>query len=141
MCVGIKIDSEEYKKALFLLESVGLEEKIMIPNECLDGYVRIPIVNEKGLDKHVLYIDHQIVPFNYEQSRVLRQIWGMYSQDSGLKRNVENNFMRIYESFDALSTFKSWWESIQTAFNLTKIGRVLAHTNAKRCDPHIPDLI
>ena len=49
--------------------------------------------------------------------------------------------MDMWDSFEALRTVRVWWEDISRGFSITSVGKVLAHTNAKRCDKRIPDLI
>lgn len=140
LCVGINICSDDYKSALQLLESIGIGSNVLVPNECLNGYVRLPIANSKAIDDLYFEAETERVPLNFEQKQILRRIWGMYSQDSHFKKQVEDSFMKIYDSFDALRTFRLWWENIQQPFSITLIGRILAHTNAKRCDSTLPDL-
>lgn len=140
LCVGIKKDSDEYIKALLLLGTLDVDSSGLVPNECLDGYVRLSVANKQSIDKLMWERDRTRAPINSKQKQVLKQIWDLYSQDSVLKKQVEENFMRIYDSFEALHDFRLWWESIQQPFNITLIGRILAYTNAKRCDSTLPDL-
>jgi len=139
LCVGIKKDSEDYEKAIFMLDAAGIGHKCLIPNECLDGYVRLPIANENAIDK--LYFDRgtEHVYLNCEQKQILRQIWKMYSQDPSLQQQVKNKFANILDFFDALRRYRFWWDSIPQPFNNTLVGRILAHANARRCDPELPD--
>ena len=140
LCVGIKKGSNEYDKAMLLLDSVGIGYMGLIPNECLDGYVRLPIANKYSIDK-LYFDDENHTSLNASQKQILRQIWGMYSQNPVLKEQVATKFMKIFDSFEALHAFRLWWEKIPQPFNITQVGRILAHTNAQHCDKDIPDLL
>ena len=62
-------------------------------------------------------------------------------QDSALRQNVKNKFQNIWDSYSSLKKLRIWWEKLPFAFDITRVGTVLAHTNAKRCDSDVPDLI
>jgi len=141
ICAGIKKDSEDYGKAVLMLEAVGLDRNGLIDNECLSGFVRIPVRDEQSIDD-LHYIRGTVrSPLNQDQKNVFKQIWKMYSQDSSLQKQVEDAFLEKWDRFESLRKFRQWWESIPRAFEITSVGRVLAQTNSKRCDPALPDLI
>lgn len=54
---------------------------------------------------------------------------------------VVNSFMERWDSFENLKRVREWYDSIEPGFEITRVGAILAHINAKRCDPHIPDLV
>lgn len=140
-CVGIKAGSEEYIKALDILDTVKINQNILIPNDCLDGYYRLALMNENQIKELAFYNGSERIPLSNEQQDAIKQIWDMYVNDVALKQQVEGRFMEIWDSFEALHRLKNWWDSIPQAFSITQVGRVLAQTNAKRCDPSLPDLI
>jgi len=39
-----------------------------------------------------------------------------------------------------LSKLREWWDNINTGIQLTSVGKVLAHSNAQRCDKNLPPL-
>ena len=59
---------------------------------------------------------------------------------TAMKKLAEDRFVQKWDSFETLHKLKLWWEKTPY-FVITPVGRILAHTNAKRCDPKIPDLI
>lgn len=145
---GIKKDSEDYKKALDLLSEVNLNSSILIPNELLDGYVLLPVVN-KGAIKQ-LVITRKIVvngvsviqdeKINEKEIKAFEAIWNLYSTDENAKKEVVSAFMREWDSYPSLKQLHVWWDSLTVAFDITHVGTVLAHTNARRCDKTIPEL-
>ena len=145
VCVGIKKDSCDYKKALGLIDEYKIGQEVFVPNDLLDGYYRLYISCNSNIDRMVYQDDDDIekkwIELTEEQKNVLKQIWEMYSKDSNLFRQANQQFKLLWDSFDALYKFRQWWENLPQAFDITSVGRVLAQTNAKRCDPNLPDLI
>ena len=122
-CVGIKKDSDNYVKAIEMLRSNGLDESTLVPNECLPGYVRIPICSFGSM------------------APPLNDITTLYDHDKTLMSQVEMKFMEIWDSYEHLSMIRKWFEQIPYFFRINSIGKALAQTNAKRCLPSFPDLI
>lgn len=141
VCAGIKADSDDYKKAVELLTEVNINSKFLVPNECLDGYVRLDIRNESTIDILGFNSGAQRVSLSDNQKNTIKQIWELYSKDTELKKEVTDNFMRLWDSYDSLRQLRIWWDNIPCAFQITRVGEILAHTNAKRCSPNLPDLI
>ena len=141
VCVGIKTDSDDYKKAVELLTEVNINSEFLVPNECLEGYVRLNIRNEDVIDSLSFNQGAYRVPLTDNQINTIKQIWKLYSKDTGLKKEATDNFMRLWDSYDSLRQLRIWWDNIPNAFQITRVGEILAHTNAKRCSSNIPDLI
>ena len=140
-CVGIKTDSDDYKKAVELLAEVQINSEFLVPNECLDGYVRLNIRNEDAIDTLVFNSGAHRVSLSDNQINTIKQVWKLYSKDTDLKKESTNNFMKLWDSYNFLHQLRIWWDNIPSAFQITRVGEILAHTNAKRCSPDIPDLI
>lgn len=141
ICTGLKAESEEYKKAIDILDTAKISRSFLIPNELLDGFYRLAVRNIEVIEKLGFNCDSVLVPLSNEQKNALKQIWGMYEKKAALKKQAEDRFIEIWDSFDTLHELKTWWDSIPLVFSITQVGRVLAQTNAKRCDPTLPDLI
>lgn len=145
---GIRIDSDEHKKAMDMLSEVGLNSSFLIPNELLDGYVRIPIV-EKGAIENIFITRNTVVngklliqqdKINEKEIETLEAIWNLYTTDSTAKEAAISAFMQEWDSYPSLQKLRTWWDTLSVAFNITQVGTVLAHTNARRCDKTIPEL-
>lgn len=65
----------------------------------------------------------------------------MYEKNEKLQKEVDKKFMDMWDSFESLKKVHDFWNSIPTSYDITQVGRILAHTNAKRCDPSLPDLL
>ncbi|SFG73034.1 hypothetical protein SAMN05216356_1227 [Oribacterium sp. WCC10] len=142
-CLGIKIDSEEYKQAIELITKVGLSTNILVRNEFIDGFVRLEIVTKDSIKN--LFISNDITsdlrPLTETETKALEEVWKLYSKDEMMLNNVKDEFIKKWDSFESLKKIRNWWEGIPCSFEITRVGTVLAHTNAKRCDPTLPDLL
>lgn len=142
-CLGIKIDSEEYKQAIESITKVGLPTKILVRNEFIDGFVRLEIVTKDSIKK--LFISNDITsdrrPLSETEIKALEKVWELYSNDEMMLNTVKDEFIKKWDSFESLKKIRNWWEGIPCSFEITSVGFVLAHTNAKRCDSTLPDLL
>lgn len=147
--VGIKVESDNYKKALELLSKVSLSRSILIPNEFLDGYVRLPVANKGHLEDlnvertgqndngEACIVSRKI---SSKELSALKSIWELYETDNELKQSLDSSLMNEWDSHPSLNAVHIWWDSIPYSFSITQTGTVLAHTNAQRCDKTIPQL-
>ena len=148
VCVGIKKDSDEYEKAIELLKRQGINQSILIDNELLEGYVRLAVSQKSSIDS-LSYNTISIIegqpqrvgyPLSADQKKSLYDIFDLYSKDGQLKATVNKNINSLLNSYKPLAKTISWWNSLSANFRTTSIGRVIAHTNAKRIDDTLPDL-
>lgn len=139
-CAGIKRDSEGYEKACTLLKSKHMNTNILLNNECLEGFVRLPVRNKEAIGQLKIENIFGSRPINREEIGVLEQIWDLYSAEKEDKKTAKDNFMKIWDSFENLRQLRIWWEAIHGGVKITHIGKILAYTNARRCDPSLPEL-
>lgn len=143
-CVGIKKESEEYSTALDILNSHNMPNNVLIDHELLEGYVRLKINQKNEIDRLAFIINGQEQmqsrPLTDEEKKCLHDIWNLYSKDEQLKNTVLKKMMELMNSFEAMNKSIKWWNSVSVNFVITSIGRVIAHTNAKRIDNTLPDL-
>ena len=146
--VGIHIDSENYKRATALLTEVGLDSATLIPNELLDNYVRLPVVEKCAIKKlkmsrNVLSegsVVKQDSLINESEISALEAVWDLYDTDENMKKKAVSMFMKEWDSYPSLKKLHTWWDALPLTFEITHVGTVLAHTNARRCDKSIPEL-
>ena len=145
-CAGIKKGTESYDKARELLKKEGIPENILVDNELLEGYVRLPVVDANRISDVVMCMvqiaDGHIVPiekkFSANQQKVLKQIWNLY--DKTMMEEARKAIEKKLDEYSSIKRVKRWWNAITVPFSVTAVGKVLAHANAKRCDEKIPDL-
>ena len=140
-CIGIRKDSEEYNKAVYMLESIGIDKEFLVPNEFLDGYVKLPVGNEQAIEELQFPIGTGKYHLSIDQIHVCKQIWKMYVHNYLLDKQVFDNFKKMWDSFETLSKLNQWWEAIPRSFEITSVGSVLAYANAIRCVPNLFDTL
>lgn len=148
MCVGLKKDSEEYQKALNLLNEHRINNNVFVDHELNEGYVRLTIPQKSSIDKLQYttvsivngvkrYVAHDVTE---EQKKCLMDIFNMYSTDATLQNQVKNKFIDTLMSYNSIKDISTWWNDFNTSFTLTSIGRVIAHANAQRIDNTLPNM-
>lgn len=140
-CIGIERNSDNFKKAEEYLAKVALNDSILVDNECFEGYVRLPIIKRKYINDFLVSNGDNYRHINDAEKKALESIWELYENDAQKLTEVHNNFMKLWDSFESLKKLHVWWNDIPYSFSITQVGTILAHTNAKRCDKSIPDLI
>ena len=143
VCVGINKESEDYKKALGILTKHRMSENILVENDLLKGYVRIPIPDESRIQElqAIEGATGSVRQINGQEIIALKQIWSLYSQDSNLLAKVKSNFVIELQKRAALNKIRLWWNRIPMEIELTQVGNVLAHANAQRIDNSVPDFL
>jgi hypothetical protein len=134
VCVGIKKDSPQFETAKTILSSNAAYSGLLVENEFLEGYFRLklPVLDLKGLPFQTS------MPNDIQDT--LNKIIALYSNDSRLLLSVRDKFKKVIDEYEHLAKLKQWYNALQYSFEITAIGKALAHTNAKRCDPNLPDL-
>lgn len=140
-CIGIRKESEAYKTAVELLDSIQIGKQGLQNNDLLDGYVRLELVNKEHIDNLIITDSFGIHRIKPEEKEVFNSIWNMYEKNEKMQKEVNKRFMDRWDSFESLKKVHEFWNSIPTSYDITQVGRILAHTNAKRCDPSLPDLL
>lgn len=144
--VGIDKKSENFQKAAEILSVNGLPNNILI-DALNNDFVRVCCSNK---DLTSLHIQHQVIqegqvimvttPLSDTQIKAVESLFDLYSQDGNLKQNNINLFMEEWDKRPHLKILKDWWDSISTGLTITSVGKVLAHSNAQRCDSTLPSL-
>lgn len=142
--IGIKKDSEEYRNAVTILKDNDLFiPNLLVENYLLPDYVRVNIGNFEDINTRSFirtFGSASISPMSEQQKSVIKSIIGLYSNDTQLKKDVEDRFLLEWNKRHYLSLLKEWFEKIPNSFNITSVGKVLAHSNAQRCDDKLPPL-
>lgn len=145
---GIKKESEGYIQAIDLLNNNGLPTQIICDHELNQGYVRLEVpsegkIKDMSLVKGVTTADgvKKIEsPLTDKQCEVLQTIYKMCADNTQSQKIVNDNFNKKIKEYSNLRIIIDWWNSISCAFQITAVGRVLAHSNAKRIDNTLPDM-
>ncbi|WP_419226827.1 LPO_1073/Vpar_1526 family protein [Alteromonas sp. OM2203] len=146
--VGIEKASENYTKALEILDHNNLPRGLLIEHSLNTDYVRIPVPNRAQID--FISLQQQVlkggtlvvvpVKLTEAQKTAINNIYDLYSQDGGLKQNNINSFIEEWDKRPSLKALKDWWDTIPIILTITAAGKVLAHSNAQRCDERLPQM-
>lgn len=143
MDVGIKKFSQEYYKAVELLNSSNLPLDILIEHELNTNYVRLCILNKNDIDPtkltHLSY-NNTVISLTDIQKNAIKSIYNLYVQDAEIRQENVNKFMEEWNKRTNLKILREWWNNIEYLIQLTSVGKILANANAQRCDNRFPPL-
>jgi hypothetical protein len=146
--VGIERDSENHAKAIEILSSNALPRNLLVDHSFNSDFQRICIPYRSSLNQISLNqpVNHEgrliIIPVKLtdEQIKAVNSIYDLYSQDGNLKTSNVDLFMKEWDKRPSLKAFKDWWDDIPFSLTITAVGKVLAHSNAQRCDKKLPPM-
>lgn len=151
---GFLVGSEEYQKAQYVLQDPSLEHILLVPNDLLPNYVRIPYQNgekddseKRGLVTQLFETNGKKVFFNVQlpedSAKKARDVKALYYTGQGNKQGDQVLNARIIADFISgysnVKTIEQWYDSSpKEALRLTLLGRVVAQVNAKIHDRSMP---
>ncbi|PCH94026.1 MAG: hypothetical protein COB83_12675 [Gammaproteobacteria bacterium] len=146
--VGIEKNSESYTRALDILDSNRLPRNILVEHSLNKDFLRIPVTHRAQIKNLVLQqVVHRegaqvIIPVQLtkEQHNAIDSIYDIFSKDNNIKQSNINSFMAEWSKRKNLLILKEWWDKIPIILTITAVGKVLAHSNAQRCDKNLPPL-
>ena len=142
--VGISKDSDDHKKAIELLVQNRISTSILVAHMLNEEFVRLDITGKNQIEELFLtYAEPSGRGFVTEKMSVMqmdamKQIYALYSQDALIRQNNVSSFVKEWDRRPSLQKVRAWWDSISTGFAVTSVGKVLAHSNAQRCDKNLP---
>lgn len=143
--VGIEKESENYSKAIEILHINKLPQNILVEHALNSNFVRFDLFGKGQIDSLVL--DSRMsngnvisVPLSENQKNAIISIYDLYKKDDVLKKQNVNAFMEEWDKRPYLKILRQWWDNINVNIQITSVGRVLAHSNAQRCDKNLPPL-
>lgn len=144
--VGIEKDSEDHNKALEILKTNNIPQEILAQHTFNDNHLRLQVVNKKSIDLTQILkkspSDGNVLATSLStaQKDALHSIYELYKKDNSLRNENIALLMKEWDKMPHLKTLREWWDNIGTSFQITSVGKVLAHSNAQRCDKHLPPL-
>lgn len=144
--VGIEKDSDNYKRAIELIKGAGLPIDLLISHELNESFSRLCVRARDAIDMLTIRSFEvnnglpciMVTPFSEAQKEVVKAIYGLYSNDGAARQANVNIFIEKWNQRPHLKKLREWWDRIPTGFNVTSVGKVLAHSNAQRCDNSLP---
>ncbi|MGK4922280.1 LPO_1073/Vpar_1526 family protein [Bordetella hinzii] len=145
---GIEKESQNHTKAVEILRENGIPLEILVDHTLSDRHVRLAVASRAMISRILIHTAITVhgrtlsIPVNLseKQEQALNYIYDLYSQDENQKKINNNLIMEEWKKRKSLKIIKDWWNSIPLAFNITSAGKVLAHSNAQRCNKALPPL-
>ena len=146
--VGIKKESENHSHSIETLNRNNLPKELLVEHSLNPDYLRIPLIDRSRIKEIVLFKQKWtlgspvMIPtkLTADQEAAINSIYDLYSQDSGLRQNNISLFMGEWDKRPNLKKLNDWWNSIPAMLTITSVGKVLAHSNAQRCDDNLPPM-
>ena len=140
---GIKKDSENYHKAVSLLNEAKLPSSVLVDHELNSEYVRLAVVSENQIDqlKSVKELKNHIrvtIYTNGEQKSALHQVYNLYESDENLRSAFVERLDGEIQKYQYLKKVIDWWNQIPEVYQMTFTGELLANANANIIDSQIP---
>jgi len=145
---GIKKNTEEHARAIEILTSHGIPSDILIEHAFDANFLRLCICTKSSIDQLSLttaevYNGRSVSiqrALSEEQKQAINSVYELYSGCEDERQNNASSLMIEWDKRSNLKTLREWWDSIPTSFTITSVGKVLAHSNAQRCDKTLPAL-
>lgn len=146
--VGIKKDSDDFNKAMEILKANALPHTIMVEHALNPDYVRIPVPSRQKIESlnliqqaiHEGRLVQFPVALSEKQKDAINSVYDLYDKNPSIKAENIRLLMENVGKRKNLNTLKEWWNSLNVGIQITSVGKVLAHSNAQRCDKNLPPL-
>lgn len=146
--VGIGKKSEDFTKAMNIIKANELPQNILVDHALNPEFVRIPISDRQRISSFTLiqqkFHEGQFIPtfvaLSEKQKEAVNMIYDLYDKDMDIKNENTRLLMENWDKRVNLNALKNWWNNLNVGIQITSVGRVLAHSNAQRCDKNIPPL-
>lgn len=146
--VGIEKHSADHSKANDLLLSQNLPTGILVEHSFNSSYLRVCVPSKDKIDGLSLTVPvlqngkllHVWQSLTETQRQTIHSVYELYSKDDSVRQANVSLLLSEWDKRPNLKTLRGWWDNIPTAFTVTSVGKVLAHSNAQRCDKNLPPL-
>lgn len=145
---GIKKDSDDFNRALEILVANALPRAIMVEHALNPDYVRIPVRARQEIESlnllqqsiHEGRLVQFRVALSEKQKDAINSVYDLYDKNPSIKVENTRLLMEHIDKRRNLKALKEWWNSLNVEIQITSVGKVLAHSNAQRCDKNLPPL-
>lgn len=145
---GVKKDTDNFAKAVEILDTNSLPRNILVEHSLNSEYVRLPVSVKQQIDSltliqqlpHAGQLMQRQVALTETQKQAFYAIYDLYDSNVNIKNENTKVLMELWDNRSNLKALKSWWNNLNLGIEITSVGRVLAHSNAQRCDKHLPPL-
>ncbi len=140
---GIEKNSKFFEETIEKLTANKIPMNIFVEHELNPNHMRIAVANKESIKN--FYFKNNIndyIPISEKQKNILEEIWNCYQNDNSCEQIIKEAFCNKIKEFTYLNKVIEWWnQNLKPVLVINSIGRVLAHTNAKRLYENIPDMV
>ena len=139
---GFKIDSDEYQLVLEKFITVRVPLSCFEPHPLKKGYVHLTTSRE--VDNIFLLLKTtqgtSQIPLSEQQKDAFE-----YANSINFTLNCNDNemtesFWKIWEGYPNLKEVRSWWNKLESHFQITPVGEALANAYIRGKEPSIPPM-
>lgn len=140
---GIETDSKLFEETIEKLNANKIPIDIFVEHEVNPNHMRIAVVNKENIKDFCFGNNRKgYTPISEKQRSVLEEIFDSYQNDKSCEQAIKEAFYEKIKEFTYLNKVMEWWnQNLKPALIINSIGRVIAHTNAKRLNEDIPDMV
>lgn len=146
--LGIEKNSTDFTKAQQILLANGMPTSIFVEHQLNEKYFRLELNGPQEITRTVLRGNATIAgqsnmvefPLSETQQRALRSIFDLYDTNPTVKNDNVKKLLSEWNKRPNLLKVRNWWDKIPVSFQITCVGRILAHSNAQRCDNNLPPI-
>lgn len=135
---GIKKNTDVYTIAVNILADAHICADVLQQDPYSTEYVKLKLMNKAAIDQlGVTFPDGHVRKLTETELSAYKNVYDLYDQTVMDKAK----FIGIIQNYESVQTVRTWWNGISNQLiQLTSVGMVLGHTNARRIDPNLPDL-
>jgi hypothetical protein len=145
---GIGKKSENFTQAMDIIKENALPQNFLVDHVLNSEFVRLPVSARQQIGSiqliqtivHEGQVIHRPVALTEKQKVALNTIYDLYDSNAGIKNQNTRLLMDNWDKRANLNALKSWWNNLNIGVQITSVGKVLAHSNAQRCDNNLPPL-
>lgn len=140
---GIEKDSKLFEETIEKLNANKIPMDIFVEHELNPNHMRISVVNKENIKDFYFGNNRKgYISISEKQKSILEEIFDSYQNDNSCEQVIKEAFCKKIKEFTYLNKVMEWWnQNVEPALIINSIGRVVAHTNAKRLNEDIPDMV
>ena len=139
---GLKIDSDEYKLVLEKFNTVGVPLSCFEPHPLKKGYVHLTTSREVDNIFLLLKTPQGTIqtPLSKQQKEAFEYVNSINFTLNCKDNEMTESFWKIWEGYPNLKEVRSWWNKLESHFQITPVGEALANAYIRGKEPSIPPM-
>ena len=139
---GFKIDSDEYKLVLEKFNTVGVPLSCFELHPLKKGYVHLTTSREVDNIFLLLKTPQGTIqtPLSKQQKDAFEYARSIHFTLNCKDNEMTESFWKIWEGYPNLKEVRSWWNKLESHFQITPVGEALANAYIRGKEPSIPPM-